>query len=385
MNENRKYYIFYFILFFAWSSVYTLVAIYLSEEAGFKLAEIGTLMSFLPIITLVFQPIWGALSDGTDRKKRLLMGIMSVNVLLALMMTFFTSKIAIILVYCLYTVFLCAQSPMTDAMAIAYVNRTQQGSYGSIRAWGSVGYAIGSIAVAQIVFYVGLKSIFYIAALGFIVSLFLLSHIKEYKLKVNRVNYFKDLGDLLKRKEYVFILIYSFLFSGSFFGGEQYLGLYFRWHGIPVSKIGILTFVAVCVEVPFIFYSKRLIRSFGIVPLMLLMNCVSILRMGILSIGNVWGIFVISSILRGIIVGIFIPLFIEVVSSITPKALSTSAISIYSAVSSGIATFTFTLLGGFLADRLGYPFLYGTYGFVAIMPLMLVIVFRGTLSRAIQE
>ena len=274
---------------------------------------------------------------------------------------------------------------MTDAMAIAYVNRTNQGSYGSIRAWGSVGYAIGSMAVAQIVFYIGLKSIFYIAAVGFIVSIFLLSRIKEYKIKVSRTNYLKDLGDLLKRKEYVFILIYSFLFSGSFFGGEQYLGLYFRWHGIPVSKIGILTFIAVCVEVPFIFYSKRLIRSFGIVPLMLLMNCVSILRMGILSFGNVWGIFVISSILRGVIVGTFIPLFIEVISSITPKSLSTSAISIYSATSSGIATFTFTLLGGFLADRLGYPVLYGTYGFVAIMPLMLVIVFRGMLSRAIKE
>ncbi|MBF4693167.1 MFS transporter [Fusibacter ferrireducens] len=385
MNENKKYYPFYFILFFAWSSVYTLIAIYLSEEAGFKLAEIGTLMSFLPIITLVFQPIWGALSDSTGRKKGLLIGIISVNVVLALMMTFFTSKMAIILIYCLYTVFLCAQSPMTDAMSIAYVNRTQQGSYGSIRAWGSVGYAIGSVIVAQIVFYAGLKSIFYVAALCFLVSLFLLSHIREYKLKVNRVNYLKDLGDLLKRKEYVFILVYSFLFSGSFFGGEQYLGLYFRWHGIPVSKIGILTFIAVCIEVPFIFYSKRLIRSFGIVPLMLIMNCVSILRMGILSFGNIWGIFVVSSILRGVIVGIFIPLFIEVVSSITPKALSTSAISIYSAVSSGIATFSFTLLGGFLADRLGYPFLYGTYGFVAIMPLLLIIVFRGMLSRAIEE
>ncbi|GAU76313.1 MFS transporter [Fusibacter sp. 3D3] len=385
MNENKQYYVFYFILFFAWSSVYTLVAIYLSEEAGFKLAEIGTLMSFLPIITLVFQPIWGALSDRTDHKKRLLSGIMGVNLILALMMTFFTSKLAIILVYCLYTVFLCAQSPMTDAMAIAYVNRTKQGSYGSIRAWGSAGYAIGSMMVAQIVFYMGLKSIFYIAALGFIVSLFLLSRIKEHKIKVSRTHYLKDLGNLLKRKEYVFILVYSFLFSGSFFGGEQYLGLYFRWHGIPVSKIGFLTFIAVCVEVPFIFYSKRLIRSFGIVPLMLLMNCVSILRMGILSFGNHWGIFIISSILRGVIVGIFIPLFIEVISSMTPKALSTSAISIYSAVSSGIATFTFTLLGGFLADQLGYPFLYGTYGFVALLPLILVLLFRGMLSSALKS
>ncbi len=371
MNVVKRYYTFYFVLFFAWSALYTLIAIYLNESAGFKLSEIGSLMSALPIITLIFQPIWGAVSDGTNHKKRLLMLIMGANVFIALMLTVVSVKWMIVALYCLYTVFLCAQSPLTDAMAIAQVNHSRKGSYGAIRSWGSMGYAIGALAVAQIVYHIGLKAIFYIAALGIGISIFLLSKIPENQVEVSRTNYLKDLKSLVQNKKYVFVLIYGFFIVGTFSGGDQYLGLYFRTHGIAVSEIGILNFIAVFIEALFIFYSKRLIQLFGVEKMMIIMNLTGMTRLLILSFGSSWGMFVISSVLRGGFVGIFVPLFIELISEIAPKSLTTSGISIYSAASSGIAAFLFTLLGGLIADKWGYASLYGVYSVVMIMPMLL--------------
>lgn len=369
--EHHKYYAFYFILFFAWSSIYSLIAIYLNEGANFSLQEIGALMSILPIISLIFQPIWGAITDRTERKKRLLQMNIAVTLFLIILIPFLQSKLIIVLVYCAYQIFLCSQNPMTDSMAITSVNRTNSGSYGTIRVWGSIGYAIGSYAVAQIAFMTGLKAIFYIAAVGFLASILMLEKITEHPSTINRTNYLKDLGNLLREKNYVFILIYGFLFIGSFFGSEQYLGLFFRSHGIDVSKIGLLTFIAVCVESPLIFHSKKLIHIFGTKNLMLFMNTIAIIRLILLCFGSQWPLFVFTSVLRGILVGIFIPLFIEIVAKITPKELTTSAISIYSAVSTGIATFTFTYLGGIIADNLGYSYLYGIYSIIILIPLAL--------------
>ena len=103
------------------------------------------------------------------------------------------------------------------------------------------------------------------------------------------------------------------------------------------------------------------------------MNLVAIMRMALLGFSSTFFMFALAGVLRGIVVGIFIPIFIEIICEITPKAVVGSAISIYSAISSGIANFVFTLLGGLIADYFGYNMLYFGFGVLMFLPLILVI------------
>lgn len=377
----RKFNVFYFVLFFTWSSVYTLITLYLNEVVGLSLSAIGLIMSVLPLISLVFQPIWGAISDFSGKRKKILQLLLIANAVIAGLITLFTNSYLVVVIYFMYQLFLCGQGPLTDSMAIQYVNEHPQSSFGFIRVWGSVGYALGAFVVAAVANKLGLVWLFYIASFGYIVSLVLTFGIKETQI-VHLTSHFKaDLKALLHEKKYLFVLLYSFLMIGSFFGADQYLGLYIRSHSIDLSKLGLLTFVSVCIEVPLIFNSRRLIQRFGITRLMIFMNSVSILRMMLLSVSSTFWLFAVAGVMRGLIVGIFVPLFVELICEMTPKAVITSAIAIYSAVSSGIANFVFTLLGGFIADLWGYDKLFLSYGLLMVIPLLLAIKLHRTLPH----
>jgi PPP family 3-phenylpropionic acid transporter len=93
----------------------------------------------------------------------------------------------------------------------------------------------------------------------------------------------------------------------------------------------------------------------------------------LLGFSSTFFMFALAGILRGVIVGIFVPIFIELICEITPHAVVTSAVAIYSAVSSGIANFVFTLAGGFIADRFGYEALFFIYALIMTVPLLLAL------------
>ncbi len=353
--------------------MYTLANLYMDEVIGLNLGQIGLIAAVLPLISLFFQPLWGAFSDFSGKRKTVLQGLLVMNAIIACIVTVVTKDLLFVGLYFVYQVFLCGQGPLIDSMAIQAVSEDSKRSYGAIRVWGSIGYALGAFFVALIANQFGLKWIFYLAAIGYFLSLSVTFKLQNRQVKVQNSVFKSDLKLLMKQKNYLFILLYSFFLVGSFFGSDQYLGLYIRSTGVEVSKLGLLTFLSVCVEIPFIFYSKMLISNFGAVKLLIFMNLLAILRMAILGIGGTLWVFAVAGVLRGAIVGIFIPLFVELIVEITPKAVVTSAVAIYSATSSGIANFIFTLIGGQVADRFGFEGLFFSYGIVMLVPLLLAI------------
>lgn len=367
----KKFNIFYFLMFFAWASVSTLASVYMNEVVGLSLSNIGLMMSVLPLISVFFQPIWGGVADVTGKRRGVLQGLMLAAALVTFAITMFTKSYVVVGLYFMYQVFLCGQGPLTDSIAIQIANDTPKASFGFIRIWGSIGYAVGAIIVAFVANQMGLKWSFYTAALAFFIGFVLTRGIKETQIVTAKSHFKSDLKTLLKEKKYLFILIYSFLLVGGVFSSDQYLGLFIRSVDIDVSMIGVLTFISVCFEVPFMFYSKRMIKKLNPYKLLLLMNIIAVARMFILSVSSSIPFFLLAGILRGIIVGIFIPLFIELICEITPKAVVTSAVAIYTAVSSGIANFLFTLTGGILAEQLGYQTLYLSYGLMMLIPLVM--------------
>lgn len=378
--EIIKYFALYLVVYFAWASIIALIPIYMNETIGLSLKSIGFLMSSIPLITLLFQPLWGIVSDLVGNSKRMLQYLFLGTLILSLFMTYFKWPYVAILVYAFYTIFLCGQGPIKDSMTIAYTQESDKYSFGTIRVWGSIGYAFGAYGAAYIANIWGMNWIFYLGALGYASAIFLVSTFKSKRVPQKKGSYFKDLKTLMKNRTYLLLLVFSFFIVGTTFGSDQYLGLFVRHVGFDLRVVGQLMFIAVCIEIPFVFYSKRLLNFFGVFNLLLVLNLLGVIRMVVLGSSGYFISFLIAGVLRGISVGIFIPIFLEVIAKATDQSILTSAIAIYTAISTGIAVFVFTFVGGFVVENFGYYALYFGFGMVQLLPLTILIFKRRTMA-----
>ena len=368
---KTKYFKYYFTVFLTWSCTYTMITVYFNEALKIPASQVGAFMSIIPLVTLTFQPFWGSISDRLGDRKMVLKGLIVTTFSLALILPHLNLPVLSFGFYIVFMVFLSGQNPISDSLTIQFVNHDRSISYGGIRAWGSIGYAVGAFIVAKVSAMLGLKMIFYLAAVGYVLSFLALRPIETVGKSGGGGSYFKDLRLLLKEKQYVFILVYTFFLLGSFFAGEQFVFMYTRHAGVSLTQLGMITSLSVVVEIPFIFFSKKLIETYGEKKLIFGITVISALRLITLSYSSYFALFLFAGALRGIVVGIFVPLFVEMISIIAPKAVVASAISIYMAVSTGVASFLFTVLGSLIIENAGYGNLYRFYGLVTLSVLFL--------------
>lgn len=372
--ENKKYYLVYFFVYFSWASIVSLMPVYLNENIGMEVAKVGFFMSVIPILNLIFQPIWGGIADYINNRILILRILLIMTAILSLLIGIIESKAFTLIIFSLYTIFMCGQGPIKDSVTLGYVSSIENSSFGVIRAFGAIGFAFGAFGAGFIAEGISINWIFYLASIGFFIAFFLINRIENINFNNSKEKYRKSIKSLINNKVYIFILVYAFFFIGVFFGSDQFHSLFVRHNGFNMNIVGFLLFIAVCVEIPFIFFSNKLMNRYGLLKLLIFMSVVSILRLFYLGISSTFFDFLITGILRGISVGIFIPLFIELIAKITSPKILSSAISIYTAISAGIGVVVFTFLGGLIIDKFDYKTLFWFYAIIQsllLVPLFL--------------
>ncbi len=362
--ETRKYYLVYFFVYLSSASIVSLMPVYLNENIKMEVSQVAFYMSLLPILNLLFQPVWGGIADSLGNRILVLKFLLIMTGILSFIIGLSESRIVTLLLFSLYTIFMCGQAPIKDSITLGYIATVENSSFGIIRTWGAIGFAVGAFGAGFIADTLGINWIFYLGALGFFLSLLFINNIENLNGDRSKDKYGEAIKDLIKNKVYIFILIYSFFFVGAFFSADQFYSLFVRHNGFSMNIVGTLLFIAVCVEIPFMFFSRKIMIRLGLLNLLLSMALISVIRLFYLGMSSSFIDFVITGILRGISVGIFIPLFIQLISTITkPKVLS-SALSLYSSATAGIGVVVFTLLGGLVIDHYDYRVLFWFYGVV---------------------
>src|SRR5690625_2637465 len=116
---------------------------------GLSGTEIGWVLAIGPFASIISQPFWGYLSDKYKTVKRML--ILSIIGMLVMSITFFNmdSLLTILIIGALFYFFSSPVGALSDSLA----QRRAQDlhiSFGSIRMWGSVGFAFSSLIVGEI-------------------------------------------------------------------------------------------------------------------------------------------------------------------------------------------------------------------------------------------
>ncbi|NGQ95188.1 MFS transporter [Brevibacillus sp. SYP-B805] len=360
---------FYFLIFFGPGFLFPLLSVYLHDGVGLTSAQIGTVMSIGPIVSVLFQPVWGIVADRTQNPRLVLtlalVGSAAAGMFYSFGDTFGRMMIATVMMF----IPLCALTPISDSVTVSFANANKL-NYGSFRLWGAAAYACASFLAGKMAEKYGFSVIFYAYTVSLLLAA-LLSLSLPNDRQTEQIKLKTGLSGLFRDSKFVLFLAATFLTFGPMDANNTYLGLFLQHIGGTVAGVGLAWFLIAMAEVPFMKFAGVLTGKYGTLPIAAVAMIISGLRYILYAFSPPIEIVYASTIAQGFSFGLFVTASLQYVQEIAPKEMRHTAVAVFSAVAYGIGNWFFTLLGGIVLDSFSIFAMYLFFGIVTGAGLIL--------------
>ncbi|WP_145946418.1 MFS transporter [Paenibacillus sp. Y412MC10] len=234
-------------LFFALLAIFIPFLPVYFDEQGLSPSQIGFIVGTGGFITIVAQPLWGMISDRTKTIRKVLL-LLLVCAIMTGFVLYHTGTYSLIILFAMLTYFfLMPVDPLTESLNFR-VAESAGISYGSLRTYGALGYAVMSLFAGYIMTSFGAHSLAYLfAAIGlvsFVITLFM----PDAPVSGKPVT-LSSLKHFLSSKETLLFLILVFISSIPARMNDTYLGVYIKELGGTASLVGQAWFLAAGSEI----------------------------------------------------------------------------------------------------------------------------------------
>ncbi len=340
-----------FLLFFSLATWQAFFNLYF-ESAGYSGSQIGILGGILQAAIFFSSPFWGIAGDHFGIKKAASISIIGSSALL-----FFMPYIAGFAAILIYTVVLSAfiqpLASLIDSLIIVFVKKEIKVSYGQLRLWGSLGWAISSYFMGWILTFADIEIIFTAAAFFTFLMFVLLMFYKndsgnavKSRISLNHFSFvFKN-----KRLMLFYILL---TFSGICLSPVYlFINLYFKESGGNFDIVGAaFSLMALC-EIPLFFFGSRIVKKFGAVNSVMLSILITSLRLFLYWIIQDPLAAVFLGLLHGLTFTLFFVASVEYVHKIIPDNLLATGQSLIWAAHYGIGVTLGNIIIGNVYDTI---------------------------------
>lgn len=303
--------------FAAWLSFFYL---YLREQVGFSGTQIGTISSIQQFNTIIVLPVWGMLADNFGRKKVFLIAALFTIILFFLFPSFNEFLLFAVFIF-IFTWFYNPLVTLLDSIALDFVEESGTSSYGEIRLWSSIGWAMSTVLVGSFVSTENLKIIFPVSSiLMAVVWIITYSFYKPLTTKKSLVSLeFKHLKELILIDKRLTVFLFIIMFYGIFSAPVHlFINIYYNEIGGGYNHVGIAFAVQAVCEIPFFFYGKKIVKRFGARRVVIFTMLIASIRMFLYSqTSNPW-IAIIIGMTHGICLALFLVSVIEYIHSFIP-------------------------------------------------------------------
>ena len=213
--------------------------VYLAEQ-GLKPGQIGLIVGTGGFVTIITQPLWGMISDKSKTIRKVLLILIAFSSIIGYLLYDSNSYSLLILFAMLLYFFLMPIDPLTESFNFT-IAETSRISYGSIRTYGALGYAVVSLLTGYVMSYFGAHSL----AILF-VGIGAISFIVLWKMPDAPVSgkplTLRSLKHFLSNKETLLFLLLVFICSIPARMNDTFLGVYIRrtWRKYSVSRPGLV-------------------------------------------------------------------------------------------------------------------------------------------------
>ncbi len=283
-NEKRRFppylaFLLFNAAFFMMDTTNSYFQIYLNN-IGFTKTMIGTITGTASLVALVFQPVFGVMTDSARSKNRVLQGLILLTGVLYPLVLVNKSMIWILVIYTGYAIFRNFQSPLNTTLSVEYSEQSGR-PYGPIRMMGAVGYAVMMAIVGAVSSQEnGVEKTFFLYSgicLLNILLIFLMPRMKGH----NRRSEGKKLSPmvLLKSRPILVLVLFQILINVSTSLCRSYFGIYFTDDmGGSNQLYGTMLSVAAAIEIPFLFMADRFLNKLGPRRMLFILGAVTAVR-----------------------------------------------------------------------------------------------------------
>ncbi|MEY3178560.1 MAG: hypothetical protein RJB42_801 [Bacteroidota bacterium] len=311
----------YFLVFCCTASWLPVLADF-CQDKGLTPAQISLVLSTTPIMMFVVQPFYGFLADRFGYKKSLLIAssLAAVSYLFYLVDDGFYW---ILLSTFLMSVFYNTIQPLLDSLSLQLVEKEKRLSYGSLRVAGALGWSVTGLIIGQVIDQFDIQFIFIVSSVSmvlvFICALFM-QHDAEEKLKVESLT-LKGAAQLLKNKQLFLLLAVVVLVSVAGTSIWNFYSLYMKSNGASATLVGYGLSLQGLFEIPFFYFSARIIAKLGMRTTLLITVVATALRLVLYSVVKVPLAAIPIEVLHGVSWSLFWVICVELVFKLVQKEL----------------------------------------------------------------
>lgn len=234
-------------LYFALLSMFiTFLPVYLDEQ-GLRPAQIGFIIGTGGFVTIITQPLWGIISDRTKTIRKILLLLLVLSSIIGYALYSSSHFILLILFAMLMYFFLMPIDPLTESLNFS-VSEASGVSYGSIRTYGALGYAVTSLLTGYVMSYFGANSLALLFAAIGVIS-FAVSWLMPDVPVTGKPVTLSSLKQFIGNKETLMFLVLIFVCSVPARMNDTFLGIYIRELGGTPELVGQAFFLAAGSEI----------------------------------------------------------------------------------------------------------------------------------------
>ncbi len=274
---NNRFRLFFGVQFAGIGIFFSYIALYLNS-LDLTGSQLGLLFALIPLIAFLVQPLWGFATDIYHRQRLALVfacfGVAAAMVGMAQAKTFWP----ILLFTVIHAVMMAPISILATALALEHLNRQPNGNYGTLRLWGSIGYAFSTFGIGTWLLDQG--NIWWILPLYGLCNVILgVLALFLPDSDVHGQGSWREGVTLLQRQRGLVLFLLAIVFIGFTHGiVNYYLAVYLTDIHAAGWIIGLALALSALFEVPFMGRAHHFIERWGVRPVLLFGMAMLVLR-----------------------------------------------------------------------------------------------------------
>lgn len=246
MQLHHRLKVFNFLFFGMLALFVPFLPVYLGER-GLSPSEIGLVVGTGGFVTIFTQPLWGFISDKTKTIRKILLLLLFLASLFGYFL-FSVDGFLLLVVFAMFVYFfLMPIDPLMESLNFT-VAEAAKISYGSIRTYGALGYAVLALVTGYIMSYFGNNSVGILFVILGIIGFLIIWKMPDAPTSSKPVT-IAGLKSFLSNKQTLSFLLLVFICSVPARMNETFLGVHILSLGGSTKLVGQAFFISAASEI----------------------------------------------------------------------------------------------------------------------------------------